>query len=145
MEIQSRPIDSDPPAARAAQELRDSSLMRHVNRNLRRLSETFAHSDPIMFFCECQIPTCYATLRMSAAAFDAAVADRTGWLLHEGHTPSEFWPPSGPAPSPEVTGALSGEPDVMGRGRRPVGSRWSSSIRVRLARGSRSLPQPGRG
>ena len=67
--------------------LRSSSLMRRVNNKLRHLSEAFAHSEPIAFFCECQNASCYAAIWMSMAAYDATLAERTGWLLLEGHEP----------------------------------------------------------
>jgi len=84
--------------------VRASSSMRSVNRSMRQVARSFALADPIPFFCECEIPTCYSVVWMSAVSFDATVEDnRTGWLLVEAHTPSELRPmeePSGVASFP---------------------------------------------
>lgn len=62
-------------------EVRASSSMRKVNASMREVSGSFALADPIAFFCECAIPSCYSVVWMSASSFDAAVEGRTDWLL----------------------------------------------------------------
>jgi len=53
--MEARPIGSDRPDSSVAPEvLRESSLMRSVNASTRHVSGTFAHPDPIAFFCECR-------------------------------------------------------------------------------------------
>ena len=81
-----RLMGSDRSDSRAAR--RESSFMRGVNRNIGQLSETFSDSGPIAFFCECQSAACHSAIWMSMAAFATTVADRTSWLLLEGHEPS---------------------------------------------------------
>lgn len=78
--------------------IRASSSMRSVNRSMRQVSAALALADPIGFFCECEIPSCYSVVWMSASSFDAAVEDRTGWLLVEAHTPSQLRPTEEPSP-----------------------------------------------
>jgi hypothetical protein len=103
--VEARPADSNQLESTAAPiAVRASSLMRSVNSKMRQL-ETFPQSEPIYLFCECKNPTCYAVIPMSVAAFDATVADQTGWLLAEGHEPSEPWHSSEPLPAHEATSA----------------------------------------
>jgi hypothetical protein len=99
--MEARLVDSyqpDSPAAPIAR--RESRLIRSVNSNLRERSETFAPSERIAFFCECQNAICYSPLWMSVAAFDAMVAAEAGWLLLEGHEPSALWHRREPLPTP---------------------------------------------
>jgi len=87
---------------------RDSGSMRNMNTGMREVSNSFALSDPIAFFCECQTATCYSVVWMSAAAFDANIRDRTGWLLTTGHEPSAPWEVAGaPVTSVGRSGARS--------------------------------------
>jgi len=83
------PAEVDPPGPVVA--LRESGSLRGVNVGVRRASEVLGLSDPIAFFCECRLAACYAVVWLSASAFDARVADGTGWLLAEGHVPSVPW------------------------------------------------------
>jgi hypothetical protein len=107
--LETRLLDSDPPVSAAAPvALRESRLMRRVNSNVRQLSATFADSEPIGFFCECQNPACYSGIWMSEAAFDAMVADQTGWLLLEGHEPIDAWHRREAAPARETNEAERG-------------------------------------
>jgi hypothetical protein len=76
----------------AAVTLRESSSMRDVNIRMRQVSGSFALSDPIAFFCECRVPTCYSVIWMSARVFDAHVAGSAEWLLAEHHERSERHP-----------------------------------------------------
>ena len=86
--MEARLIDSaQPDCSLERVALRTPGLMRSVNRNLRRLAESLALSEPVASFCECQSATCYSPIWMSRAAFDAAVID--GLLLLEGHGPLE--------------------------------------------------------
>lgn len=78
---------------------RDSNLMRSVNNNLRQRSETLPPNEPIAFFCECGSQTCYVPVWKSAADFDATTIEQPGWLLHEGHEPSELWHRREPLPT----------------------------------------------
>ena len=75
---------------------RESRSMRKVNMLMRQASGSPALSDPVAFLCECQIPTCYSVVWMSALAFDTNAADGTGWLLADGHEPSGPHPTPGP-------------------------------------------------
>jgi len=79
--------------------VRESRLMRTVNREIRRQSETGSLTEPVAFFCECRDPACHSTVWVSAAAFDAALADRSNWWLREGHKPSMSWHPRHPFPT----------------------------------------------
>lgn len=72
--------------------VRASSSMRSINRSMRQVSGSFALADPIAFFCECEISSCYSVVWMSAASFDANVERRGGWLLAAAHTPSQLGP-----------------------------------------------------
>ena len=67
---------------------RDSSAMRDVNKSMRRMSGSFALADPIAFFCECELPSCYSAVWMSAEGFDATVTNGATWLLTETHNAS---------------------------------------------------------
>jgi hypothetical protein len=78
---------------------RDSNLMRSVNTNLRRRSESVAGNDPIAFFCECGNANCYSPIWMPVTAFDGLLTDQPGWLLHEGHEPSMLWHRRAPLPT----------------------------------------------
>lgn len=80
----------DPPVALVG--LRESGVMHRVNANLRELSESFPHSEPLAFFCECRNAACYSVISMSAAEFDVTEANRIGWLLVDGHESSTPWP-----------------------------------------------------
>jgi hypothetical protein len=75
--------------------LRESRVMRSVNRKLRELAGTFAYADLIAFFCECRTASCYSPIPMSVEAFDAAVTGQTRWLLRAGHEPSTHTETSG--------------------------------------------------
>jgi hypothetical protein len=89
-----RPDEPSPVGARP-----ESRLIRSVNSNLRQRADVFASSERIAFFCECQNTVCYSPLWMSVAAFDATVADETGWLLLEGHEASALWHRTEPLPT----------------------------------------------
>jgi len=103
--------------------------MRELNGNLRALSATFAHSDPIAFFCECQNPSCFAPVWMSVTAFDATVTGKTSWLLSEGHEPSTLWHVREPLPIGEAMGSRhAAAPARIGR-RRPAARHWRRSSR----------------
>ena len=78
---------------------RDSNLMRSVNSNLRQRSDAVAGDAPVAFFCECRDQGCYTPIWMSPEAFDATLAERPGWLLHEGHEPSALWHRREPVPT----------------------------------------------
>lgn len=78
---------------------RDSNLMRSVNANLRRRSESIAGNDPIAFFCECGNTNCYSPIWMPVTVFDGLLTDQPGWLLHEGHEPSALWHRRAPLPT----------------------------------------------
>jgi hypothetical protein len=67
---------------------RASSSMREVNMLMRQVAGSFTHSDPIAFFCECRIPTCYSVVWMSAPVFDEKVVASAEWLLADNHEPS---------------------------------------------------------
>jgi hypothetical protein len=83
---------SDRPDSREATAVsRESTLMRDVNRNMRHISETLGHSDPLMFFCECRSPSCHSPIWMSRATFDDLVATQAGWKLVDDHQPSVAW------------------------------------------------------
>ena len=92
-------VGHQPDAPAAAIAGRESRLIRSVNSNLRRRADVFASSERIAFFCECQNTVCYSPLWMSVAAFDATVADQTGWLLLDGHEASALWHPAEPLPT----------------------------------------------
>jgi hypothetical protein len=77
--------------------LRASGSMRSINTSMRQVSGSYALADPIAFFCECEIPTCYSVVWMSASSFDATVEDESGWLLAEAHTPSQLRPVQEPS------------------------------------------------
>jgi hypothetical protein len=87
----SRANPDRPDSTAASGALRESTLMRSVNRNLRHVSERLAHGDPIMFFCECGARACHAPIWLSRASFDAVVAEEKGWQLVEAHVPSAPW------------------------------------------------------
>jgi hypothetical protein len=96
--MEARLVDSDslgPLVARTAR--RDSSLMHTVNSNVRQRSEALAGSEAIAFFCECQSPSCYAPVWLTAAEFDEQFAD--GWLLLDGHVASGLWHRREPLPT----------------------------------------------
>ena len=92
-------VDHQPDAPAAAIARRESRLIRSVNNNLRQRAEMSAASDRIAFFCECQNTVCYSPLWISVEAFDATVADETGWLLLEGHEASALWHRTEPLPT----------------------------------------------
>jgi hypothetical protein len=94
-------VDSEGPGSQvtAVTRRRESSLMHTVNSNLRQRSEAVDTSESIAFFCECQTPTCYAPVWLSAADFDTAVARDAGWLLLAGHLPSALWHRREPLPT----------------------------------------------
>jgi hypothetical protein len=92
-------VGSDGLGMQAAAAQRDSSLMHTVNTNLRSCSDAVGTSESIAFFCECQTPSCYAPVWLSAADFDTAVARDTGWLLLAGHLPSALWQRREPLPT----------------------------------------------
>jgi hypothetical protein len=81
--------DSAQPRSSPTQAPRDSGLIRAVNLCVRHFSELFDCPDPITLFCECRKASCHSRVRVTLSAFDAIVADGTGWLLVDGHTPSE--------------------------------------------------------
>lgn len=86
--MEMRPVGSeefDSAVVVGAVGLRESSLMRNVNMLMRRLSGSFSLSDPIAFFGECRIPSCYSVVWMSTPVFDAEVMDSSEWLLAERH------------------------------------------------------------
>jgi hypothetical protein len=127
-----RLVDSDQPGApKAPGKPRESGLVRRVNTNMRHSAELFASPDPIAFFCECRNPACYAAVPMSRAAFDATV-DRSGWLLVEGHKPSEAWHARHPSADRRITRGPDTRAEAGPRARRPIKRRRSSSIRRRL-------------
>jgi len=100
--MEMRPValeEFDPAVIVPAVGARASSSMREVNMLMRQVSGSFAGSDPIAFFCECRIPTCYSVVWMSAPAFDANVVDSAAWLLAEDHDPS------GPPPMKQTASA----------------------------------------
>jgi len=98
MEARLMDLDSLGPQV-APKARRDSSLMHTVNSNVRRRAESADGSEAIAFFCECQIPGCYAPIWLSAADFDEMFADDPGWLLLEGHVPSALWHRREPLPT----------------------------------------------
>jgi len=101
--MEARLVNSDQPAlAEAAVTRRESSVIRSVNSNLRERLQPPGSSERIAFFCECQSPGCYMPLWMSVKAFDAMVAVEAGWLLLEGHHPSELWHRREPLPTRET-------------------------------------------
>lgn len=67
---------------------RASTLMRAVNRNLRSLSAGIGRTEPVAFFCECRLSSCFAVLWMTNPEFDAAVAAGDTWIVLAGHRPS---------------------------------------------------------
>jgi hypothetical protein len=111
-------------------EVRASISMRRVNTRMREL-ETFPLSDPIYLFCECRNATCHSVVPMSVAAFDATVADQTGWLLAEGHEPSEPWQPSEPLPVRETPAPDSRRTTRIGTGRADLSRTASTGLRHR--------------
>jgi hypothetical protein len=42
--------------------LRDSGSMRRINASMRDVTGAFALPDPIAFFCECAVLSCYAVV-----------------------------------------------------------------------------------
>jgi hypothetical protein len=90
----------------AAAAQRDSSLLHTVNSNLRQRSDAVDTSEAIAFFCECQTPSCYAPVWLSAADFDTAVARDAGWLLLTGHLPSALWHRREPLPTRRTSRAI---------------------------------------
>jgi hypothetical protein len=78
---------------------RDSYLMRTVNTNLRHRSQALQADESIAFFCECASHHCYSPVWKSSDDFDAMTAEAPGWLLHEGHEPSELWHQREPLPT----------------------------------------------
>lgn len=94
-------LESQRPSNRLSAPLgrRDSNLMRSVNNIVRQRSETLPLEDPIAFFCECANHACYSPVWISAADFDATTIERPGWLLLEGHEPSELWRRREPLPT----------------------------------------------
>ena len=92
-------VDPQPDAPVSGIARRESRLIRNVNSNLRQRADASAPSERIAFFCECQNTVCYSPLWMSVAAFDAMVADQTGWLLLEGHQASALWHRAEPLPT----------------------------------------------
>ena len=142
--MESPVVGSDLPDSPAATlELRESSLMRGVNSNLRHASDSFAHSDPIIFFCECRTPGCYSPIPMSSEAFDRTVANARGWLLIEGHEPSTPWEPPEPFPARVITGSMD-RTHAAGLGR-PwlIALCRVSSSRLRLASGNQQEREEG--
>jgi hypothetical protein len=100
--LEARLVDSDQLApAEVAAARRESRVIRSINSNLRDRSEPSDSTERIAFFCECQNPGCYMPLWMSVAAFDAMVAVEAGWLVLEGHDPSELWHRREPLPTRE--------------------------------------------
>jgi hypothetical protein len=73
---------------------RESSLVRGINRGMAHRSAQLGHPEPLMLFCECRAPACYAPLFVTLAAFDTVVKSGRSWLLRDGHESS--------APSPAV-------------------------------------------
>jgi hypothetical protein len=73
--------------------------MHTVNSNLRERSEAVDRAESIAFFCECQTPTCYSPVWLSADDFDLTTAADAGWLLIDGHEPSALWHRRAPLPT----------------------------------------------
>jgi hypothetical protein len=115
---------------------RASSSMREANMLMRQVSGSFARSDPIAFFCECRIPTCYSVVWMSAPVFDANVEGGAEWLLSHDHEPSGPRPMKQTGSGSDVRAHVvaSDEFDLRGRfsfrGLRNVGDRYLRRTRV---------------
>ena len=74
-------------AAQAGQ--RASTLMRGLNRNVRSFSARLHQTEPIAFFCECGMSTCFTTVWKTKTEFDSYVEGPEGWVLADGHRASE--------------------------------------------------------
>ena len=109
-------------------------LMGEVNDRLRRLADTLARSDPIGFFCECDRPSCYAVVWMSAAAFDATAAGRVGRLTVDGHEPCELSERRERRAAPKLPAPPRSRQAADAEDRRPEGRRLQSALRQRMAR-----------
>ncbi len=79
--------------------MRDSRLMRTVNREIRRRSETPSLTQPVAFFCACRDPACHSTFWLSAAACDLTLTDRPNFVAAGGHKPAAGWHPRGDSPT----------------------------------------------
>jgi hypothetical protein len=130
-------IDTDQAVPHGVSEpARKSASMRTINTTMRELSQPLAHCEPIAFFCECQNPTCCATVWMTAEVFDATVADHTGWMLLPGHEPSALWHTRHLPPAPATGRTLR---VVLNPNHRAPHATWKDvgvSARHRLARAS---------
>jgi len=122
----------DPGGATLAQ--RKSSSMRNVNSRMREDSASLAPSDSIPFFCECESPTCYSSIWISVADFDAVVVAETGWLLVEGHEPSAAWQPREASPTRETMRSAPERPSADLEASRPIGAHWGFLFHRRLAK-----------
>jgi hypothetical protein len=73
-------------------DIRKSSVMRSVNDDLCALSIGLGCTEPIAFFCECRVPTCFAPLWHTIADYQAVVAEGADWLLVDGHVATMPFP-----------------------------------------------------
>jgi hypothetical protein len=107
-------------------DVRKSGVMRAVNDDLCALSVGLGCTEPIAFFCECRVATCFAALWQTTAEYQAVVAEAAGWILLDGHLPSAPFPDRRPA-----DGAATGPaPDELSM-RRARRRRERGAVRLR--------------
>ena len=74
-------------AAADAPKTRDSPMMRRVNTAFARFAEAEPPDVPLAFFCECSSEACFSVVWLTAAAYEARVADDE-WIVVAGHAGS---------------------------------------------------------
>ena len=68
--------------------VRNSPMMRRVNTAFARFVDGGAPEAPLAFFCECSSEACYAVVWLTAAGYEARLANEDGWIVVAGHTGS---------------------------------------------------------
>jgi len=130
-------LDTDQTNSHEARDAtRESSSMRTINTTMRELSGSFAHSEPIAFFCECRNPKCFSVVWMTADVFDATIGGHTDWMLLDEHEPSALWHTRALPPAPEARRKPRAVPDPGHRAPRPIRKPRGNPLHHRLLRAS---------
>ena len=67
---------------------RASALRRELNSTLGSIYANLGETEPIAFFCECGLNTCFATIWRTKTEFDATAEEGENWILADGHRAS---------------------------------------------------------
>jgi hypothetical protein len=127
--MQTGALQPSPDSRAAPLGRRDSYLMRSVNTNLRHRSQALPADESIAFFCECASHDCYVPVWKSSADFDAMTLEAPGWLLHQGHEPSELWHHREPLPTRTSLRAGAAAGDQQIERQRRIASRTAAPLR----------------